>query len=190
MIAREFFPLGIRKTGTVMKETVQEDPRPLPHPVAGLVTAGILIVFSLVLQFTDMSRNQGVAFLGILLLVVSIAFFVYSYAKAVGGERFGVLFTYGFKATAVATLVMIAFQVVFFLIFPEYQRQMFEIAREQMAKQGQLTGDQVEQALESMKKFFWPMVIGGTLFNYIVGGAIGALLGAGLAPKREPRAFE
>jgi len=90
----------------------------------------------------------------------------------------------------VATLVMIAFQVVFFLLFPEYQRQMFDIAREQMAKQGQLTGDQMNQAIEGMRKFFWPMVIGGSLFNYLVGGAIGALIGAGLAPKREARAFE
>ena len=162
----------------------------LPHALAGLVTAGILIVFSLALQFSDMARNQGVAFIGIGLLVASIAFFVYRHAKAAGGGTFGALFSYGFKATALATLAMIAFQVVFFLVFPEYRDQMYDIAREQMVKQGQLTGDQINQALEGMKKFFWPMVIGGSLFNYLVGGAIGALIGAGLAPKREARAFE
>lgn len=162
----------------------------LPHAMAGLVTAGVLIVYSLFLQFSDLARNQGLAFVGLGVLVAAIAFFVYRHAQASGGGRFSQLFSYGFKATALATLVMIAFQVVFFLVFPEYQRQMLDIAREQMAKQGQLTSDQIEQAVQGMKNFFWPMVIGGTLFNYLVGGAIGALIGAGLAPKREARAFE
>lgn len=168
----------------------QETNKPLPHTVAGMVTAGILIVFSLILQFSDLARNKEAAFIGIGLLEASIALFVYRHAKSVGGELFGSLFSYGFKATAVATLVMIAFQVLFFLFFPEYRDQMFEIAREQMVKQGQLTGEQVSQALEGMKRFFWPMVIGGTLFNYLIAGAVGALIGAGLAPKRKPRAFE
>lgn len=175
-----------------MEETRNEAPqgRPLPHAMAGLVCAGVMILLSLVMQFTDMSRNTSAGFAVIAVFMVLIAVFVYLYARSMGGERFGPLFTYGFKATAVATLLTIAFQVVFFLVFPEYRDQMFEIAREQMVKQGQLTGDQISQALDGMRKFFWPMVIGGSLFNTLIAGAIGSLIGAGIAPKREARAFE
>jgi hypothetical protein len=163
---------------------------PLPHLMAGLVCAGVMIVLSLVMQFTDLARNATAGFAVIGVFMVLIAFFVYNHARSTGGGLFGSLFSYGFKATAVATLVTIAFQVVFFLVFPEYRDQMFEIAREQMVKQGQLTGDQISQALDGMRRFFWPMVIGGSLFNTLVAGAIGSLIGAGISPKREARVFE
>jgi hypothetical protein len=59
-----------------------------------------------------------------------------------------------------------------------------------MQLQGNLSEDQIEQGLSVMKRFFWPIVIGGSLFNNLVVGAIGSLIGAGISPKGERRPFE
>ena len=99
-------------------------------------------------------------------------------------------FPYGFKATAIATLVVIAFQVIFFFIFPEYKEKIIDISREQMLKQGNVPEAQVEQALEMVRKFFWVGLIGGSLFFNLVSGAIASLIGAGITKKIPQSPFQ
>jgi hypothetical protein len=163
----------------------------LSHIPAGLIIAGVLIIYSMVITFSGLSGNKSLGFLSLMILLLGVAGFVFLYARSEENSlSFGQLFSYGFRTTAVATLVTIAFLVLFYLIFPEYKDQMFEVSREQMQLQGNLSEDQIEQGLSVMKRFFWPIVIGGSLFNNLVVGAIGSLIGAGISPKRERRPFE
>lgn len=160
------------------------------HITAGLVIAGILIVYSMILTFMDLSGNRTLGLLSLLILLLGLVFFIMQYGKSVDhSASFGQLFSFGFKATAVATIIVLAFQVIFFLVFPEYRDKMEEISREQMYKQG-MNDQQVDQAIQFTKRFFWPFLIAGTLVSNLFIGAIGSLIGAGITKKNPQSPFQ
>jgi ABC-type Co2+ transport system permease subunit len=160
------------------------------HITAGLIIAGILIVYSMVLTFSGQSTNQSLGMLSLLILVAGLIFFIMQYGKSVDHTAtFGQLFNWGFKATAVATIIVLASQVIFFLIFPEYRDKMEEISREQMYKQG-LSDAQVEQAIGMTKRFFWPFLIGGTIVSNLLVGLIASLIGAAITKKTPQSPFQ
>jgi hypothetical protein len=160
------------------------------HITAGLVIAGALIIYSMILTFMDLSGNQALGFMSLLILLAGLIYFVMQYGKSVDHTAtFGQLFSFGFKATAVATIIVIVFQVLFFLVFPEYRDKMEEISREQMYKQG-LNDAQVDQALGFTRRFFWPFLIAGTLVSNLLVGAIGSLIGAALTKKTPQSPFQ
>jgi hypothetical protein len=77
------------------------------------------------------------------------------------------------------------------ILFPEMTEKGMELAREQMEEQGQLSESQIDQSMEMAKKFMLPFAIGGTLIGYLAIGAIGSLIGAGVAKKNpNPTPFE
>ncbi len=162
----------------------------ISHVTAGLVIAGLLIVYSMVLTFMDLSGNQTLGLMSLLILLAGLIYFIMQYGKSVDhSATFGQLFSFGFKATAVATIIVLVFQVAFFLIFPEYRDKMEEISREQMYKQG-LAEAQVEQAIGFTRRFFWPFLIAGTVVSNLFVGAIGSLIGAGITKKTPQSPFQ
>ena len=164
----------------------------ITHFAAGLVIAAILIIYSLALTFMDLTANRSLSLVSTLFLLLGIVFFILQFGKSVNHTAtFGELFSFGFKATAIATLIVIAFQVLFFLIFPEYKEKIFEMSREQMLKQNaQLSDAQMDQALDITKKFFWPFLIGGALFINMIVGAIASLIGASITKKVPQSPFQ
>jgi hypothetical protein len=165
--------------------------KPITHPLAGLLISSAQIVYSLILTFSGFNTNTTLGMLSYVILMGGLIGFIYLHGRSEDNTAsFSQLFTYGFKATAVATLVLIAFQVVFFTVFPEYKEQLFDIAREQMLKQGNLPEDQIQPALEILRKFFWPTVIGGVLLNNLFAGAFAGLIGAWITPKKEKNPFD
>lgn len=158
--------------------------KPVPHALAGALLAGVLVLYSLVLTFTGLNTNRALGGVSLLLLAGGVAYFVWRQGTALGGgAAFGELFSYGFKATAVCTLVLIGFQWVFYTVFPEYREQLLDITREEMVRQG-VPEAQMGSALASMRDYFWAMTIGGALFSTLLTGAVGSLIGAGLAKRR------
>jgi Protein of unknown function (DUF4199) len=169
----------------------QVEKKPITHFVAGLIIASLLIIYSMFLTFMDLTGNQSLSYISMVILLAGIIFFVTQYGKSVDHTAtFGQLFSYGFKTTAIATIVVIAFQIIFFLIFPEYKEKIIDISREQMLKQGNLPEAQIEQALEMVRKFFWVGLIGGSLFFNLVAGAIGSLIAAGITKKVPQSPFQ
>jgi hypothetical protein len=96
---------------------------------------------------------------------------------------FGNLFSYGFKTTAFIALIIIAFFVIFFLAFPDVKEKGFDMARQKMEEKGTFTQDQINQAMETFRKMFWIITIGGIMFIYAIVGAIGSLIGAAITKK-------
>jgi p-aminobenzoyl-glutamate transporter AbgT len=113
--------------------------------------------------------------------------FINLYAKSVDNNvSFGNLFAYGFKATAVFTLVLVAFVVITNLVSPELKEKGFELAREEMLKNKNTNEADVDKLMEGMRKYFWAIAIGGTILGNIILGCIGSLLGAAVT-KKNPR---
>ena len=165
--------------------------KPVTHFTAGIIIGAIMIVYSLILNFTGLMANQALGFISYLILFAGIIYFVLQHAKSTDNTAtFGNLFSYGFKSTAIATLILLVFQLIFFLVFPEYKEKIMEIARENMVKKGNLNEEQINQGMEMMKRFFWIGIVGGTLFFMLLIGLISSLIGAGIAKKSPNAPFQ
>jgi NADH:ubiquinone oxidoreductase subunit 6 (subunit J) len=161
------------------------NPKPISHMIAGLIIAGVLILLSMGFHFAGIEQTGSIAFIPYIIIVGGLILFINMYGNAMNNHvSFGSLFAYGFKATAMLTLVMIFFTVIFFLVFPEIKEKMFEMAREKMEESGNMAPSDIEKGLEVWSKFFWVLTIGGILLVYAIVGAIGSVIGAALTKKK------
>ncbi len=125
------------------------------------------------------------------LIIGGLIYFVNQYGKAHDYTKsFGNLFSFGFKSTAVYTVIFIIFLVIFFLIFPDLKEKTFEAARTEMEKNEKFTDEQTDDAMAITKKFFWVGVVGGSMLVLIIVGCIGSLLGAAITKKRPQNPLE
>ncbi|HEY1112920.1 MAG TPA: DUF4199 domain-containing protein [Chitinophagaceae bacterium] len=168
-----------------------EERKPVTHVTAGLIIAALLVVYSIIVQFMGLAQNQYLGLLQYALIIGGLIYFVTQWGKAHDYTlSFGNLFAYGFKSTAVFTIINIVFLIIFFLVFPEMKEKSFEMAREQMEKNPNVSEDQIEQGIDIARRFFWVGLIGGTMFFMILIGAIGSLIGAAVTKKRPNNPFD
>lgn len=161
--------------------------------VAGLLIAAIVIVVSMVSMMTskDSAGKPGSGWFTYLIIIGGLILFIHLYAKARNySASFGDLFSYGFKATTVYTVLFIGFLILFSLLFPDFKNSAIEAARVQMETQKGITEEQSEKGLEMMEKYFWVFAIGGTMLGFVIVGAIGSLIGAATTKKRPQNPFE
>lgn len=168
-----------------------EQQKPISHIAAGLMIAGVMVVYSLILNFLGQSQNQSLGWIAYLLLIVALVFFIRQYGKNYGySKSFGELFGYGFKITSIVTLIVILFLVIFFSAMPEYKEKIIEASRTAMEEQGKMSDDQIDSALEMFDRNFFLLTAGGALFMYLVIGLIGSLIGAAVTKKRPNNPFD
>ena len=121
-----------------------------------------------------------------IILIVGLIVFINLYGKAMNNQvTFGNLFAYGFKATAIITLVFILFLIIFTLAFPEFKEKIIEAARVQMIEDGKRSDLEIEEDVTMMKKFYWVGLVGGTLLFFLIFGAITSLIGAAITKKNK-----
>ena len=100
------------------------------------------------------------------------------------------MFAHGFKTTAVVIVITSIYTFLSIkLLFPDMVDKIMAISRKQMEKNPQLTDEMIEQAITMTKKFFLPFAIGGGIIANGFIGAIGSLIGAGIA-KKNPNPFQ
>ena len=157
----------------------------------GLIISLVLIVFGLVLYFTNQYMNKTLSYLQYVILIAGIIWSCNIYAKQMNGNvTFGNVFAHGFKTTAfVAALMAVYTLLAVKFIFPEMMDKIMEAARQEMLKAGQMSEDQIDQGIEMGKKFFVPFAIGGIIFFFALVGAIGSLIGAAIAKKNPKDPF-
>jgi NADH:ubiquinone oxidoreductase subunit 6 (subunit J) len=161
-----------------------EAKKPISHFVAATVIAAVLIIYTLVLQFTGLWTNSALAWISYIFIVGGLILFINMYGNAMDNQvTFGNLFSYGFKTTALLALIMIAFTVILFSIFPNIREKMVEIARQRMEERN-TPDDQIEKGIEMWQKMFWVFTIGGIILVYAIVGAIGSLIGAAVTKKK------
>ena len=81
--------------------------------IKGIMLSLILIVFSLIVQFMNMSQNKGLSAIGIILFFGGILWSCIFYSKQMNANvTFGNVFTDGFKTSAAVAAIMIVFTVI------------------------------------------------------------------------------
>lgn len=170
-----------------------ENKKPISHVVAGLVIAGIVIAISMVMMLISKNAagKPGSGWITYVVIIGGLIFFINQYGKANDYQTsFGNLFSYGFKATTVYTVLFVGFLILFSVLFPDFKLSAMEAARTQMETQKGITEDQMEKSLEMVNKYFWVFAIGGTMVGFVIIGAIGSLIGAAITKKRPQNPFE
>jgi hypothetical protein len=167
------------------------EPKKVTHLMTGGILAGVLILYSVILIVTDQLANQSLAWISNVFMIGLLIYFIREFGKAnENNKTFGELFSFGFKASAFATIILLAFQVIFNLLFPETQERIMEISREKMAEDPRVTDEQIEMALSFTKKFYLVFLIAGTIFSTLIFGAIGSLIGAAVTKKNPTSPFQ
>jgi len=156
-----------------------------PPWTKGLILSLVLIILNLALYFSGQAQNKSLSWLSLVLLVVGIIIACTSFAKDMDGNvTFGNVFAHGFKTTAATAAIMIVYSILALkVLFPEMVDQIMNQARTDMEAKHTMSEEQINQAMDFTKKFFMVFAIGGIIFIYAVCGAIGALIGAGVAKK-------
>lgn len=154
----------------------------------GIAISLILIVIALATYFLDLSDNKAMQYLGYIIFIAAIIWAVNSYGKQINyNSTFGNYFAHGFKVSAIVTIFMIIFTVIFILLFPEIKEKGMETARKSMEAKGNMSQEQINQAIGITQKFFMVFVLGAALVFYLFFGAVGALIGAGITKKNPER---
>lgn len=157
--------------------------------VKGFIIGLIMIAISLTASFMGVQANGSFQWVIYCVFFLGIVFSVYQYGRQVNyNSTFGNYFAHGFKTSAMVTILMIAFLVIFMTVFPEFKEKAMDEARKSMNSKN-LSEDQVEKALDITKKFFMVFVVGGALLGYLLFGAIASLIGAAVI-KKDPRPIE
>lgn len=151
----------------------------------GIIISLVLIVFSLIIQFLNLSRNKGVSSIQFIILFVGIIWSATSFAKQMNGNvTFGNIFAHAFKAAAAVTAIMVVYTIISVkFISPELVNQALDEARAQMEAKKNMTDTQIDTAINFTQKFFVPLTAGLLLLFYLLTGLIAALIGAAVSKK-------
>lgn len=156
-----------------------------PPWTKGLIISLILIVYGLILYFTGQSQNKALGWIQMAILIAGLIYTCIHFARQKEGNvTFGNVFAHGFKTTAAVIVIMVIYTVISLkFLFPDMIDMGMAQARAEMEKKGNLSESDIENGLQMVKKFFLPFAIGGIVFGFGILGAIGSLIGAGVAKK-------
>src|SRR3954451_16422788 len=150
----------------------------------GVIISLVLIVFSLIIQFLNLTRNKGFGSIQIIILLAGIIWSAISFSKQMDGNvTFGGLFSHAFKTAAAVTAIMVVYTIISIkFISPETVNIALEEARTGMEGKN-LTDDQIDQGLAFTKKFFIPLTAVGILLSFMIMGVVGSIIGAAVSKK-------
>ena len=159
--------------------------------VVGLIISLILIVISLVIYFTGMYTESWIQWLTSCLLLGAIIWAVINHGKErENTASFGNLFAFGFKVTAVITVIIIIYTVLSFYIFPDIKEKIIDMQRQAALQAPGANESQVEQGMAMVEKNFTLFAVIGIIFWYLVLGAVASLIGAAVTKKRPSTPFQ
>ena len=157
--------------------------------VKGFIIGLIMIAVSLTASFSGIEASGAFQWVIYCIFFAGIIVSIYQFGKQVNhNSTFGNYFAHGFKTSAMVTILMIAFLVIFMTVFPEFKEKAMEEAKKSMRSKN-LSQEQIEKALDLTKKFFMVFLIGGALLGYLLFGAIASLIGAAVT-KKDPRPID
>ena len=159
------------------------------HMTYGFVTALVIIVVSVVLYVAGLAFKPGMQYITYLPFLIGVILNGVAFSNANNNYvTFGNVFSSCFKACAIITLVILVWSFISLAIFPEMKDKAMEMAREKMAKNPNMTDEQIDMAINMTKKYFTLFMVMGVVFGYMIFGAIFSLIGAAIAKKKGPAA--
>ncbi len=150
----------------------------------GLLLGAVGVAFQLMLYFVDAhtdTQNPVVTVVNIVISVSVIFWGIFSFKKANGGYlKIGEALKLGAGIALIAGIIQVIYTIFLSNVLdPEFASKIMDMRMAEAAEQGQMTSDQIEQAKEMGKKFFWfgypVMLIVSVIFGLII-GLVGGLI--------------
>ncbi|MDB5222087.1 MAG: hypothetical protein JWN83_754 [Chitinophagaceae bacterium] len=156
----------------------------------GFVIGLVMIAITLGMTFSGMAVDSSLKWLSYIIFITGVVIAISQYGKQINyNSTFGNYFAHGFKISALVTIIMIAYSVIFISVFPEFKEQALDAARKQMQSNKNISEDNMEKGIEMTKRFFMIGMVGGILLFYLITGAIASLIGAAIT-KKHPQPFQ
>jgi len=146
--------------------------------IYGIITAIMVIVFSLILYIFNLHMNRSVSWIGYLFLLAGMIWGTLEYRKkTLGGfMSYGKAFSVSFMIILFAGIIYCIYTYFFFqFIAPGSVNELIEMQRQQIAESNvNLTDEQIEQALEISARFMTPIWIAvlGFVQQLIIGAIV------------------
>jgi uncharacterized protein DUF4199 len=156
--------------------------------IKGLIIALILIVWGLIIYFTNQLDNQPLSYVQYAIFLGGIIWSCISYSKQMNANvTFGNVFAHGFKTSAVVTILILVYTVVAFnFLFPDIVDKSMEISRKKLEGSGKLSDTQIDQQINMIKDHFTLFAVAGIVIGFAIMGAVSSLIGAAVT-KKQPK---
>jgi hypothetical protein len=162
------------------------DKKKQTHIAYGFITALVAVIVNVILEVAKLSDKPAFQWLGMLILLIGLILNAQAYSKANDANiTFGQAFGSCFKATAIVALVVTAWVLIAFMVFPNMETRMLEKAQNDMMNK-KMSEEQIDMAMKITRKYFKVFAVGGALFGTLAFGAIFSLIAAAIA-KKNPR---
>lgn len=160
------------------------------HIVKGVILSVISIAFSIIVYVFNLYEMTALSYINYAVFIGGLVYGAILYSNQNGHNvTFGNVFAHGFKTTAVVIVITAIYTILAFkVLFPDMLDKVLELSRKKMLENPKMTDEMIEQAMGMSKKYFIPFALGGAIIGTGILGAIGSLIGAGVA-KKNPNPF-
>lgn len=151
----------------------------------GLITGFAGVVYSLILYFTDMITNQGLGYVGYVILLVGIYLGTKAYRDQSldGYISYGKALGTGVMISLFTAIISVVFMILLYTVIDtELIDKVMSLANEKNMERG-LSEEQSQQAMEMGKKFFVPFAAVAGLFAGVFVGFIISLITSAILKK-------
>jgi hypothetical protein len=158
------------------------------HLKYGLFTGLASILIFVGLHYGGIDIVGSARNLTVLPLIFGVIMCCFAYSKAHDGYvSFGQVFSAGFKATAVAALLVILFVLLSTYIWPDMLEATLKQLQAKLDKDQRIPQKDKDLAVEWTRNNFRLISVGSTMLTFIFLGAIFSLIGAIIAKKKGSR---
>jgi len=158
------------------------------HIPYGFISGILMVIVGLTLHLAKVDLKSKLMYFAYVPFLAGIIMNAIAYSKANDGfVTFGNVFGSCFKAAMIITIVMVGWSVISLYALPDMKEQAMAMSRESMAKQPNMTDEQIDMSMEIYKKYWGAITVSGTVLVGLFFGAIFSLVGAGIAKKKGAR---
>lgn len=151
--------------------------------LTGFVMIGLILFFFYGLKWPLNGKEQYVIYS---VYLAGILWSLVSFKQAnTETKTFKEYFTSGFKTFVVVTLLMVVFTFIFFSFDTSYRESGIAENNKLLLAEGNHTPAEIEGNAAQLRKIFMPMMLGITLFKYLILGALVTAVGAGFLSQRK-----
>jgi hypothetical protein len=163
-----------------------EENKIMSPQIKGILISLVIIILGIAGYYTDLAFSGWYSWAVNGVLLIAIIFACVHFANQKQGDvTFGNVFLHGFKVTLVVTVFLLIYTLVAMnVLFPDMKERIFEMQQEQMEKKN-VPEEQMETAMNMMKKYFTLFLILGVIFGNLIFGCIASLIGAAVSKKKK-----
>ncbi len=156
------------------------------HKKFGLYTGLALSAVLAIVYVVKMQDAAWVRYLPVVIIAGGILGNAFAFSKANGGAvTFGQLFTSCFKATAILTIIVMAWTLISTYVFPEMDVTYKDLLRRTVEGEKGLSDVERSEALSTSQKYSRLIFTSEMLFPCMFMGLIASLIGGLTAPKNK-----